>query len=93
MTEPPLALILHSPYYSIKTAIGGLRFGCKIFRHIIKNHFDSASLIRRIKGPILIIHGEKDKLIPIEQAKNLFKEINPDLINSGKAKFEKRPKA
>jgi len=65
MTTPCCALILFSPYYSITEAIGGLRFGLKFGRHFVKNHFDSATLIKKVKSPILIIHGEKDPLIPI----------------------------
>ncbi|MCH8830881.1 MAG: alpha/beta hydrolase [Planctomycetes bacterium] len=40
---------------------------------LMKNRFDSLSKISRYKGPLLQSHGDADKLIPIAQARTLFK--------------------
>jgi len=39
---------------------------------LMQNRFNSLEAIRRYPGPILISHGEADKLIPIDQARELF---------------------
>lgn len=35
-------------------------------------HFDTKNIISRLKGPMLILHGEKDKLIPAHHAHELY---------------------
>jgi fermentation-respiration switch protein FrsA (DUF1100 family) len=43
-----------------------------------KPHFDNLSLIDQLSGPILIIHGMKDKLVPFKQSQELFvRAANP----------------
>jgi fermentation-respiration switch protein FrsA (DUF1100 family) len=37
-----------------------------------KQHLDSAAVLRKPHAPLLIIHGEKDTLIPISEAEKLF---------------------
>jgi len=42
----------------------------------IKEMDDSLSKIKDIKVPILIMHGDKDELVPIEQGKMLYEKAN-----------------
>ena len=50
----------------------------KIFFKIHPKNVSPASAIRDIKTPILIMHGENDSQIPVENA-YLLKESNPDI--------------
>ncbi|WP_419193826.1 alpha/beta hydrolase [Novipirellula herctigrandis] len=41
-------------------------------RLIMRNRFDSVARIANYHGPLIQIHGDTDRLIPIENARNLF---------------------
>ncbi len=76
------ALILESPFEST------IEMGKKIFpflplKWLIKQRFDTRSIIHSVKIPILILHGNKDTIIPFQQGKNLF-----DLASEPKQFFE-----
>jgi fermentation-respiration switch protein FrsA (DUF1100 family) len=38
---------------------------------LLHDHFDSLSTVKRFQGPVLVIHGRDDRLIPWEQGKRL----------------------
>jgi fermentation-respiration switch protein FrsA (DUF1100 family) len=39
---------------------------------LVQNRFDSLAKISRCSGPVYIAHGDKDRLIPLSQAKKLY---------------------
>jgi prepilin-type processing-associated H-X9-DG protein len=41
-------------------------------RGLTKNKFDSVGKIPRVRCPVLIVHGERDDIIPAEQGRKLF---------------------
>lgn len=43
---------------------------------IKNNYWDSAKIIKNIKVPVLISHGDKDEIIPVSHSKELFKSAN-----------------
>jgi uncharacterized protein len=43
---------------------------------LMKDKFDSLSVIREIHVPLLVIHGDRDELIPVEEGKRLFAAAN-----------------
>lgn len=61
------AVILQSPFESIFRAYTRKNLPDSKF-DIFRNMF----YIKMLRAPLLIIHGNKDKLIPIQQAQNLF---------------------
>jgi len=67
----PRALILEAPYSSI-TDVAAARFPWLPVRGFLKDRYDSLRLIPRLECPILIIHGEQDKVVPIRLARKLF---------------------
>ncbi len=75
LKEKCRALILETPFTSI------LEMGKKLYPFLpvsllLKTKYDSLSKIRNIKVPILIMHGDKDDLVPFEHGKRLYDIAN-----------------
>jgi len=62
-------LILQSAYYNIREIAKEMVGTVGIFS---PNPLDNASNLKRIKAPLLLIHGERDDVIPCKQSKELF---------------------
>ncbi len=43
---------------------------------LMRNRFDSESKIGRYAGPLLQVHGDRDRVVPFEQGKRLFDAAN-----------------
>jgi uncharacterized protein len=65
--RPLRALILESTFTSLDTFAG--RYGAPAF--LLRDHFDSLSTVRRFQGPVLVVHGRNDGLIPWSQGQSL----------------------
>ncbi|MDE0051168.1 MAG: alpha/beta hydrolase [Rhodospirillales bacterium] len=68
----PAVLVLEAPFSSIMDIASG-RFPLLPVRPLIVDRFDSAAKIGRVRAPVLIVHGERDRTIPVRQARKLFK--------------------
>lgn len=67
----PAGIILVSPLTSTRdVARVSNRFNP--LRFLVPDRFNSLSRIPRIKGPLLVIHGDEDEIIPLEQAERLY---------------------
>ncbi len=40
--------------------------------YLARSRFDSASKIRRVRAPVLVIHGTRDEVIPLQMGRKLF---------------------
>ncbi len=69
--EPALALVLEAPFSSI-AALAAHHYPYLPARFIIKDRFDSLSLIAQVKTRVLVVHGENDRTTPILFARKLF---------------------
>ncbi|HEB79233.1 MAG TPA: alpha/beta hydrolase [Rhodospirillales bacterium] len=69
--SPAGALILEAPYTSIAD-VAAYHYWYAPVRLLIKDAFDSASLIAGVKSPIFIIHGDSDNTIPTKFGRRLF---------------------
>jgi len=74
--EECCALILETPFTSIKEMGKELYPFLFISLHFLRTKYDSLSKISKIKVPTLIMHGDKDELVPIEQGKILYDKAN-----------------
>ena len=72
----PKKLILNSPYYSLMSLIKEKVFFIPKF--MIKYKLETFKYIKKVKCPIIIIHGNKDQIIPVKHAYKL-KEENPEI--------------
>ena len=64
-------LVLVYPYSSI-TDVAEDRFWFVPVRMLIQDEYDSVSRIARVRAPILMIHGERDRIIPVRFARRLY---------------------
>ncbi|MBI3596398.1 MAG: alpha/beta hydrolase [Nitrospirae bacterium] len=76
LKAPPRALILESPITSIhdmaRAKLPYLPVG-----FLIDDKYDSFSKIRKIHVPLLILHGDRDEVVPFDQGRRLFEAANP----------------
>lgn len=66
----PTGIILLAPFYSLKD-IAGEKY-IPLAKYIIKYDMPSYKFIEKYRGPLLIVHGENDLLIPYHHSKNLY---------------------
>lgn len=66
------AIVLEAPFSSI-TDIASARYPWIPCRWLLRDRFDSLSKIGRIATPMLILHGDADRTVPIEHARTLVK--------------------
>jgi fermentation-respiration switch protein FrsA (DUF1100 family) len=71
-SERPVALLLlEAPYASI-AAVARWHYPFLPVDLILKDRFDSLSRIGAVKAPILVLHGERDTVIPTASGRELF---------------------
>jgi fermentation-respiration switch protein FrsA (DUF1100 family) len=93
------ALVLEAPYSSI-TDIAARRFPFAPVRWLLHDRFESKAKIGQIHIPVLVVHGERDTVIPVEFGRELFDAANEpkaakflpaaghnDLYDHGAARF------
>jgi fermentation-respiration switch protein FrsA (DUF1100 family) len=64
-------LILDAPFTSIAD-VGAAAYPFAPVRWLIKDAFRSEERIVRVKAPLLVLHGEHDRIVPIEFGERLF---------------------
>ena len=64
-------LVLVYPYSSM-TDVAEDRFWFAPVRMLIQDEFDSVARIGKVRAPILMIHGERDRIIPVRFARRLY---------------------
>ena len=69
--RPVSALILDSPFTSI-TDIGAARYPYLPVRLLLLDRYDTESNIRNVHVPVLIIHGEADRIVPVEMGRAVY---------------------
>ena len=66
------ATILEAPYTSIAD-VASRHYWYLPAKLLVLDRFDISSMIKKIKSPLLVIHGEKDNVISINFGKKVFK--------------------
>ncbi len=67
LARPVPALILESSFSSVTAFAAG--FGAPAF--LVRDKFDSVTALKSFTGPILILHGDRDDLVPPQHANAL----------------------
>jgi hypothetical protein len=73
--QPVSGLILDAPFTSAAD-IGAAAFPFVPVRWFIKDAFRSDQRIARVKVPLLVLHGERDQVVPIKYGERLFELAN-----------------
>jgi fermentation-respiration switch protein FrsA (DUF1100 family) len=69
--NPVRAVVLESPYTSI-AAVAQSHYWFLPSKFLVLDKFDAAAKIGGIDAPLLIVHGERDGIIPVEFGRALF---------------------
>jgi fermentation-respiration switch protein FrsA (DUF1100 family) len=69
--RPPGALILESPFPDVRTLFAGnpLMWGLSVFATY---RFAASEHLERYRGPLLVIHGDADSVIPFAAGREVF---------------------
>ncbi len=65
--HPPRALLLESTFTSVPDVAAGM----SVPRFLIVDRFESLAAVRAYEGPLLVFHGDRDRVIPIEHGRRL----------------------
>lgn len=68
--RPSRAMILFSTFSSVRDMAGEFM----IPRFLVLDPFDNLGVVRSYPGPVLVLHGTEDRLIPYEQGRKLAAE-------------------
>lgn len=69
--HPPRGLILESPFSSVEDMARKVCPRLPLY-YLVRNKYDTLSRIKGVSCPVLIVHGQHDPLVPLEQARKLF---------------------
>lgn len=71
------ALVLHAPFDSLPSA-AQVHYGFLPVSLLIKDRYNSAAKMEKVRMPVLFFHGEQDVIVPISLGKALFaKALEP----------------
>ena len=70
VAEPPAALVLQSTFTSIR-AMGRIHYPM-IPAFVTPNAYPSLARIPALRCPLLVMHGSRDEIIPVEQGRELY---------------------
>jgi uncharacterized protein len=69
--EECMAVILEAPFASIR-AMAQAIYPWLPIGPLLKTRYDVTEKVKRIKAPLLVVHGENDDIVPFEQGKKVF---------------------
>jgi pimeloyl-ACP methyl ester carboxylesterase len=72
----PLGIILQAPYTSMVDLVAAKQPKMLPFFAHRRDLWPSKKIIGRIKLPLFIMHGKKDKVVPVNMGRELFKRSN-----------------
>jgi len=68
-------LILDAPYTSI-VDVAAAAYPYLPVRYVLKDRYETAAYIGKVHMPLLILHGERDRVIPVAMGRKLFRLAN-----------------
>ena len=73
--HPPAVLVLRSPFTSL-TALGRLHYPFLPVTWLLRDRFATIDIIARIRAPVLVIAGDRDGIVPLEQSRRVYEAAN-----------------
>lgn len=72
-TQVPVGgIILESPYTSI-AEVGQSRYPFLPVRYLMQDRYEQLGCIGGIRAPLLVVHGQRDRVVPFEMGEAVFK--------------------
>ena len=71
----PAALVLEAPFTSIAD-VGAVHYWYIPACHLVRDRFESAAKIGAVEAPLLILHGERDRVVPVRLGRALLAAAN-----------------
>lgn len=68
---PHRAVVLHAPFTSIPDMVAHT-IPWLPARHLVRNQFDNLDKIRDVSTPVIIVHGTKDSIVPLDMGHALY---------------------
>jgi fermentation-respiration switch protein FrsA (DUF1100 family) len=69
--QPPAALVLRSPFTSLAD-MGRRHYPLLPAGLLLRDRFDALEQIRRVRCPVLVVAGERDRIVPPAQSRRLY---------------------
>jgi fermentation-respiration switch protein FrsA (DUF1100 family) len=69
--HPPAALVLRSPFTSMAD-VGRHHYPFLPVRLLLRDRFAAIEHIQRIRVPLLVIAGGRDRIVPVEQSRQIY---------------------
>jgi uncharacterized protein len=73
--RPVGGIILEAPYTSI-TAVAAKAYPYLPVSYLLSDRYETDKYIRQVKAPLLILHGERDRVIPVAMGQELARLAN-----------------
>jgi uncharacterized protein len=70
LEEPPRALVLRSPFTSLAD-VGQFHYPFLPVRALLRDHFSVVDHVARYEGPLLVVAGEADAIVPSAQSRRV----------------------
>jgi fermentation-respiration switch protein FrsA (DUF1100 family) len=74
--HPPAALVLRSPFTSMAD-VGQHHYPFLPVRLLLRDRFAAIDQVPQIGAPLLVIAGDRDRIVPIEYSRRLFDAAKP----------------
>jgi fermentation-respiration switch protein FrsA (DUF1100 family) len=71
LRRPPAALVLESPFTSIRDMAGAVRFILPL-QILLVDRFDNLAKMPRLAVPLLVVHSPEDEIVPFSHGRRLF---------------------
>jgi fermentation-respiration switch protein FrsA (DUF1100 family) len=72
--HPPAALVLRSPFTSMAD-VGAVHYPMLPVRWLTRDRYASMARIGRVAAPVLVVAGDRDAIVPIEQSRRLYEAV------------------
>jgi hypothetical protein len=74
--NPAAGLILESPFPSVEAIARAFYFGLPA-HWLVDARYDLLERLKKISVPILVVHGDRDSIIPVEMGKQVYEAARP----------------
>jgi fermentation-respiration switch protein FrsA (DUF1100 family) len=69
LAHPPRGVVLESPFASVRAMGNAVLPGAG---YLFRTRWDSLAKIGGLRAPLLLIHGERDEIVPFEHGRTIF---------------------